>query len=62
MSNSKSKNNKRVGLFYKSHGKWTGPYAGATFTEYSVKRNPVKEELGIIKSILKSRVELRPVK
>lgn len=58
----KSKNKQRFGVFYKSHGKWTGPYAGATFTEYTVTRNPVKTEIQLLKSILKSQVEVRPVK
>jgi len=58
----KSNNTKRFGIFYKSHGKWTGPYAGATFTEYSINRNPIKSDIKDLKSILKSKVQIRPVK
>ena len=64
MSKSKSKSNKkRLGIFYVSHGKWTGPYAGLSFTEYSLNRNPVQKEVGWIKNyVLKSRIRLLPVK
>lgn len=62
MSKNKNKTANRYGVFYKSHGKWTGPYAGATFTEYAVNRNPVKGEIALLRSILKSRIEVRPVK
>ena len=51
----------RYGIFYKSHGEWTGPYAGLSFTKKSLKRNPVKSDVNWIKNILKSRIELRPV-
>ena len=57
-----SKSNKqRFGLFYKSHGNWTGPYGGMTFTKYAVTRNPVKSDLELLKKVLKSRVQVRPV-
>ena len=59
---SNSKNKQRFGVFYKSHGKWTGPYAGATFTKYTVSRNPIKSEVELLRSILKSKIQVRPVK
>ena len=59
-----AKSNKvRYGIFYKSHGKWTGPYAGMTFTKYTWSRKPATTDLNILKNrILKSRVKLAPVK
>lgn len=59
---SKSKNKQRFGLFYKSRGKWTGPYAGATFTTYTVGLRPFKEDVTCLRKLLKSPVQLRPVK
>ena len=53
----------RFGLFYRSHGKWTGPYAGKTFTAYSINRNPMKADMAELKNrVLKSRVQILPVK
>ena len=53
---------KRLGLFYRSNGRWTGPYAGVTFTAYTWSRNPIKSDLKEVKNnILKSRVRLAPV-
>jgi len=55
-------NQKRLGLFYRSNGRWTGPYLGVTFTPYTWSRNPVKKELSSVKNyVLKSRVKLLPV-
>lgn len=59
---SKKQTQKRLGLFYKSNGRWTGPYAGVTFTPYTWSRNPRKAEVNVLKNyVLKSRVALRPV-
>jgi hypothetical protein len=61
---SKSKKNKaqRFGIFYRSNNKWTGPYAGVSFTKYTLSRNPVNSEVSFIKNhVLKSCIELRPV-
>jgi hypothetical protein len=58
----KAKNKNRFGVFYKSHGKWTGPYAGATFSAYTVGLRPFKEDVAYLRSFLKSRIEVRPVK
>lgn len=55
-------NKARFGIFYKSRGKWVGPYAGTTFTKYTVSRNPVKEDIRLLRSILKSKIEVRRVK
>jgi len=52
----------RFGLFYRSNGRWTGPYAGMSFTAFSLKRNPVKGDVSWLKNyILKSRIQLRAV-
>ena len=53
---SNTTNNKRYGLFYKSRGKWTGPYAGivtskANVTNYS----------NLVKRALKSKLTIRRV-
>lgn len=59
---SKSKIKQRYGVFYRSNGNWTGPYAGVSFTKYTLTRNPVAEEITRIKNnVLKSRIQLRPV-
>jgi len=61
MSNKSSK--QRFGIFYRSHGKWTGPYAGLTFTQYSLSRKPVSSDIKWLKNrTLKQRIQLRPVK
>lgn len=62
---SKNKNNtKKLGLFYKSHGKWTTvPYRGFTFTAYQASRNPIKADIAVLqKEVLKSKIRLAPVK
>jgi len=52
----------RLGLFYRSNGRWTGPYLGVTFTPYTWGRNPLKGELRDVRNyVLKSRVRLLPV-
>jgi hypothetical protein len=60
----KNKNTKRLGLFYRSNGRWTStPYEGETFTAYQLKRNPVKSMVRELKNyVLKSRVRFRSVK
>jgi hypothetical protein len=58
----KNKNQKRLGLFYRSNGRWAGPYLGITFTAYTWNRNPIKSEVrGLKNYVLKSRVKLCPV-
>jgi hypothetical protein len=58
----KSRNQKRFGLFYVSNGRWTGPYAGLSFTQHSLNRNPIRGEIRELKNyILKSRIQIRPV-
>lgn len=59
----KTKNIKKLGLFYRSNGRWTTtPYAGHTFTAYQVNRNPLKRELSTLKNyVLKSKVRVHPV-
>ena len=62
---SKNKNNQtktRYGVFYKSNGKWIGPYKGKTMTEYTISRKPMQKEISIIKNyILKTKVKVMPV-
>jgi len=59
---SKKRNTPRLGIFYRSNGRWTGPYAGVTFTAYTWKRNPLRSDLSVIKNyVLKSKVKLLPV-
>lgn len=55
-------NKQRFGLFYRSNGRWAGPYCGVTFTKYTLSRNPVKQEIRFFANyVLKSRVKLLPV-
>lgn len=57
-----TKNKTRLGIFYRSNGRWVGPYMGVTFTPYTLGRNPVKTELKVIRNeVLKSKVRLLPV-
>lgn len=60
----KNKTPKRFGLFYRSNGRWTTtPYMGMTFTAYQAKRNPIKNDVSVLKNyILKSKVRIMPVK
>ena len=52
----------RYGIFYKSHGKWTGPYGGVTFTKHTLARKDSQYDLNWIKNyVLKTRIKLRPV-
>jgi hypothetical protein len=58
----KSKQQQRYGVFYRSNGRWTGPYQGATFTKYTLGRNPVKSNIRRwANSVLKSAIKLAPV-
>lgn len=55
-------NKTRLGIFYRSNGRWTGPYAGLTFTAYTWNRKPLKNDLKYLRNdVLKSRVRLAPV-
>jgi hypothetical protein len=59
----KSKNKQRFGVFYISNGRWTGPYAGLSFTQHSLDRNPIRSDISWLKNyVLKSRIELRKLK
>lgn len=50
----------RFGLFYRSNGRWSGPYAGVSFTAYTLNRQPVRGEVSWLKNyILKSRIQVR---
>lgn len=56
-------NKQRFGVFYRSNGRWAGPYGGLSFTKYMLGRQPLVGELKFIKNnILKSRIQIRPVK
>ena len=48
--------NKRFGLFYKSHGKWTGPYAGIVTS-----KEKVTNYSNLVKRSLKSKITVRKV-
>ena len=50
------KTNKKYGLFYKSRGKWTGPYAGITTS----KKN-VTNYSNLVRRSLKSKITIRRV-
>jgi hypothetical protein len=55
-------NKQRFGVFYRSNGRWAGPYCGMSFTKYSIERNSVKADIRYFANyILKSRVKLAPV-
>jgi len=56
-------NKTRYGIFYRSNGRWTStPYAGATFTKYTLSRNPVKADISWLRNrVLKSRTKVLPV-
>ena len=61
MSQNKA-NTTRYGIFYRSRGKWIGPYGGQTYTEYSIGRNPVKSHINTLKNyVLKTKVRVSPV-
>lgn len=59
-----AKSNKpRYGIFYKSHGKWTGPYEGVSFTSYTLSRRPIRDDIEWLRrEVLKSPIQLRQVK
>lgn len=59
-----TKSNKpRYGIFYKSHGKWTGPYEGMSFTKYTLSRNPIRSDIEWLRrEVLKSPIQFRQVK
>ena len=48
--------NKKFGLFYKSHGRWTGPYAGIVAS-----RENVTNYSNLVKRSLKSKITVRRV-
>jgi len=56
-------NKTRYGIFYRSNGRWTTtPYAGFTFTKYTLNRRPLKRDLNTLKNyVLKSRMVVLPV-
>jgi hypothetical protein len=52
----------RFGIFYKSQGRWVGPYCGATYTNYTITRSTMKAEIRLLaNTILKSKVLVAPV-
>ena len=53
----------RYGIFYRSNGRWTStPYAGVTFTQYTMSRRPINEDIRTLRNnVLKSRVKILPV-
>jgi hypothetical protein len=66
MKQNKSMRNKqktRYGIFYRSNGRWTStPYRGATFTKYTMSRNPIREDIKLLQNrVLKSRLAILPV-
>jgi hypothetical protein len=50
------KNERKYGLFYKSRGKWTGPYAGITTT-----KKKVTNYSNLVRRSLKSKITIRKV-
>ncbi len=53
----KTNNNRKVyGLFYKSHGTWTGPYNGVITTQSNLVRYA-----NLVKGSLKSKTSIRRV-
>ena len=55
-------NNPYYGIYYISHGKWTGPYMGKTYTLRGLTRQPLKDGLQWLKNKhLKSRIHIRPM-
>ena len=52
-----TKNTSSYGLFYKSHGDWTGPYRNQTYTTLP-KAQAVKAQ---VRKMLKSVVSIRKV-
>lgn len=56
-------NNPYYGIYYKTNGRWTGPYAGKKYTMRGLTRYPLSEDLKWLKNnCLKSRIQLRRVK
>lgn len=52
----------RYGVFYKSNGRWVGPYQGRTFTEHTINREPIKSDIRwFANHLLKSRIKIEPV-
>jgi hypothetical protein len=50
------KKNKKYGLFYKSRGKWTGPYAGIETSKLNITNYS-----NLVKNVLKSKILFREV-
>jgi len=58
----KRKNQTRYGVFYRSNGRWVGPYQGRTFTEYTINREPIKSDIRwFANHLLKSRIKIQSV-
>ena len=58
----KNKNQVRYGVFYKTNGKWSGPYQGKTMTKYTITRKSVLKEIADLKNyVLKAQVKILPV-
>jgi hypothetical protein len=56
------KGKQRYGVFYKSNGKWSGPYQGMTMTKYTSERKSVLQEIKDLKNyVLKAKVKIMPV-
>lgn len=52
----------KFGVFYRSQGRWTGPYRGITRAFRTWQRKTTQQDLAILKNnILKSRIQLRQV-
>jgi len=50
-------NRKQYGLFYKSQGRWVGPYNNTIGT-----KNEITQVNNLVKSSLKSKTDIRKVK
>ena len=58
-----TKKQQKYGIFYRSNGRWTStPYAGKTFSERSITRSPLREDLAWLQNYrLKSKMLILPV-
>lgn len=56
------KNKVRYGVFYRSSGRWIGPYHGKTYSASAVTRNPFKSDVKFLKNyVLKAKVAVMTV-